>query len=219
MTKKSRLLNKLQHENILRFLDWVRTEKNVYIFFEFSNGGDLKRFLNLRGGYLEEELAAIILKQVAIGLKYLSENKVMHRDIKLENILMHFPNYKGKGSCPDEYIMNFDYEKEPIEVTICDLGFSKEYQQERPGQTFWGTPQNMAPEIILSEEYDTMIDVWAFGIVMYELLVGIPPFNAKNQLKLAWKIINEGTYRIPRATMLSKEGVQLLTSCLKFNLK
>jgi len=119
------IMMSIKHPNILRFLEAKKTKNNIYIFIEFCNGGDLRRFLDLKGGKLDEKIVSTIIKQIADGLNHLNDNDAMHRDLKLDNILLNFPNYKGTGTVPDSYIENFDTENDEIEVIIGDLGFAR----------------------------------------------------------------------------------------------
>lgn len=125
LVQEIEIMMKIKHENILRFLEAKKTSNNIYIFVEFCNGGDLRRLLELKEGRLEESLVRKIVKQIAAGLNYLNENNAMHRDLKLDNILINFPNSKSGKVVSDEYIEKFDHEKEEIEVIIGDLGFAK----------------------------------------------------------------------------------------------
>lgn len=108
-------MRQVDHPNILRLLDVLQSKSAMYLLVELCNGGDLRRFLKLRER-LSEDLVREIIKQTASGLCYLNENEMIHRDLKLENILVHFPGYNGKGLVSNEYIKNFNYEKEEVEI-------------------------------------------------------------------------------------------------------
>mmetsp|Transcript_2975 Transcript_2975/g.2744 ORF Transcript_2975/g.2744 Transcript_2975/m.2744 type:complete len:200 (-) Transcript_2975:1020-1619(-) len=125
LTKEIEILMKIQHANIVRFLEAKKSSNNIYIFMEFCNGGSLRRFVELQDGKLEEELVQQITQQIAAGLNHLNDNGAMHRDLKLDNIMLNFPKYTGSGSVPDEYIEEFDYTNEELEVIIGDLGFAR----------------------------------------------------------------------------------------------
>lgn len=207
----------ITHDNILRFLEAKKTSNNIYIFFEFCNGGDLRRFVDLHDGKLNEKLCKVILKQIAEGLSHLNEKKTMHRDLKLDNILLNFPDYEGEGSVSNDYLMNFDVTKDRIEVIIGDLGFARSLNVGL-AESYCGTPLNMAPEIMNGEYYDTKVDIWSFGTIMYELLVGFTPFTGQDPHDLA-NNVNVGQYGVPKNIKLSLQCLDLLNRCLQFNAK
>lgn len=192
----------IKHDNILRFLEAKKTSNNIYIFFEFCNGGDLRRLLDLKGGKLDESLTQIIVKQLVEGLNHLNDNKSMHRDLKLDNILINFPDYNGEATVPDEYIQDFDPTEERIEVIIGDLGFARNLGQQDMATSYCGTPLNMAPEIINGRHYDTKVDIWSLGTMIYELLVGFAPFTGVDPYDLA-NNVNAGNYGVPKNIKLS----------------
>ncbi|CAI2362020.1 unnamed protein product [Moneuplotes crassus] len=216
LIKEIELLIKIQHDNIIRFLEAKKTSNNIYIFMELCNGGTLRRFLDLQDGKLEEELVQKITKQIAEGLNHLNENEAMHRDLKLDNILLNFPKYEGDGIVPDEYIEEFDHEKEEIEVIIGDLGFARSIGEDELTTSYCGTPVNMAPEIMNRESYNSKVDIWSLGTMIYELLVGFSPFIGKTQEELAEKV-NYGEYGIPKNLNVSLSFLSLVNKCLQFN--
>jgi len=156
------------------------------------------------------------MKQVAIGLQHLYQNKVMHRDLKLDNILINFPEYAHEGTCPESYLKDFNLEKEPIEVVIGDLGFARSLDPTTLAESYCGTPLNMAPEIMMGEQYDTKVDIWSFGTMMYELLVGFTPFTGMDPHDLA-KNVSHGDYGIPKQIKLSLQCLDLLHRCLQYD--
>jgi serine/threonine-protein kinase ULK/ATG1 len=206
----------LRQERILNFLEAKKTSNNIYIFFEFCNGGDLRRLLELKGGKFDEKLAKEIIRQIAEGLVYLDQNKVMHRDLKLDNILIHFPDYKGEDSASDEYLKDFDIECDNIEVVIGDLGFAKALDAKDMTKSYCGTPLNMAPEIMNGKYYNTKVDIWSLGTMMYELLVGFSPFTGIDPHDLADRV-NQGDYGVPKNIKLSLKCLEFLHKCLQFD--
>ncbi len=125
LVQEIEIMMSITHKNILRFLEAKKTKNNIYIFVEFCNGGDLRRLLELMGGKLPEGFVKRIVKQIALGLDHLNERGAMHRDLKLDNILINFPEFEEGKVVPDEFIEEFDYETQEIEVIIGDLGFAK----------------------------------------------------------------------------------------------
>jgi len=208
------IMMNMDHPNILRFLEAKKTQNNIYIFMEFCNGRDLSTLLELKDGKLSENLVRKIIKQVASGLQYLNEKGVMHRDLKLANILVHFPEYSGKGSVSDVYIEEFDHEEEDIEIVIGDLGFAKSVQGGEITTSYCGTPLNMAPEVMNGDQYTSQVDIWSLGTIIYELLVGFAPFIGEDARDLANRI-NKGDYGVPKNVKLSLNCIDLLSKCLQ----
>lgn len=210
------MMKRADHANILRYIETLMTQNNIYIFFEYCNGGNLKQFINLYRGKMNEKVAKVILKQIAQGLSYLNEIDVVHRDLKLENILLHFPKWKGSKEVSNEYLMNFNYETDKFEVVICDFGFSKVVNKEELTKTTLGTPAYMAPEIHNKQEYWNKVDIWAFGVIMYQLLFGFFPFSGRN-LNAVKDCINNGCYGLPKYISLSLHCFDLMNKWLQFD--
>lgn len=119
------LMLNLRHENILNCLEVTKSSNNIYLFIELCNGGDLKRLLKAKGGRVDEKLAFTIALQIAKGLKYLNVQEVIHRDLKLDNIMINFPNQKESKRVKQKFLEEFDPSNEDIEVIIGDLGFAR----------------------------------------------------------------------------------------------
>ena len=143
--------------------------------------------------------------------------KVLHRDVKLANILIHFKDNDMQK------VLNKAKWKEykrtapligRVEVVIADLGFAKEMSKDGDlTQTMCGTPVYMAPEILQGKAYDHKVDVWSLGTVFYEMLTGFTPFTGKNKADLR-NNIEVGNYRFPKSIKMSLEGLDFLNCCL-----
>jgi serine/threonine-protein kinase ULK2 len=209
------VMMQLKHDNILRFLEAKKTYNNIYIFFEFCNGGDLRGFLEARGGKLDEKVTKVIIKQLAEGLNHLNQNKAMHRDLKLDNILLHFPEFSGPGKVDSDFLKDFNPDEQKMEVIIGDLGFARSLGVNNVAESYCGTPLNMAPEIMNGRKYNSKVDIWSLGTMMYELLVGFTPFTGHDPYDLAERV-NEGVYGVPKHIKLSLTCLDLLNKCLTF---
>ncbi|KAK9888356.1 hypothetical protein WA026_000610 [Henosepilachna vigintioctopunctata] len=163
----------LYEKNILaavRFPFFVHLEyfykDNSYLYFimPFISGGEM--FTHLRRlKRFDEPLAKFYSSQVVLGLEYLHNLDIVYRDLKPENILLDAQGY----------------------IKIADLGFCKIVRGRT--WTLCGTPEYLAPEIILSKGYNKSVDWWSFGIFIYELNAGMPPFNAMDPMRLYEKIV------------------------------
>ena len=124
---------------------------------EHGGGLSLMNYLRTKSGKrLDEEEAKVIFKQIAEGLQYLHQKNVAHRDMKLENILID----------------------EEGNVKIIDFGFSLVTPKTKPLNVCCGTPSYMSPELMARKNYyGHLVDIWALGIILYILVVGVFPFK------------------------------------------
>lgn len=151
-----KLHKKINHPNIISFIDYLSVGHYLYILLEHAANGCLFFYIHSISGLIEA-VALRIMWQVAEATQYLHQNKIIHRDLKPENIL-------------------FD---ENFNVKICDFGWSSFIDAEDTRQTVCGTFEYMAPEMLTlgKVSYDHKLDVWCMGILLYEILHGNPPFS------------------------------------------
>lgn len=176
-----------------------------------SNGGSLERLVECQGGRISEALAQEITRQICNGLACLHEKNILHRDLKLENILINFPERYQESQVSDEFLEEFDINNEGIEVIIGDLGLAKRLEKNVLADTLCGTPLNMAPEVFFRDYYDSSADIWSLGTIIYEMLVGDSPFISQTYHELQLRL-NNGQYKIPRSLNLSVECIDLIHS-------
>ena len=131
--------------------------KFVYIVYEKANGGNLFELIKSGHHFSNEELAKIFA-EITRGLIYLKKRNIIHRDLKLENILVHQEE--------DQLTHQIEYH-----IKITDFGCSCQYFNKKP-TTICGTAEYLAPEICNFKPYDFAIDTWALGVIMYELISG-----------------------------------------------
>lgn len=189
---------------------------------QYCNGGDLDDLRQLRGRFTEQE-ARYFLSQIIKGFKAIHDMNVLHRDLKLANILVHFKNIAQEKVLEGGQQLK-DFKKTTplighVDVAIADLGFAKQLQQEQDlTQTMCGTPLYMAPEILKGQRYDHKVDVWSLGAVFYEMLTGFTPFTGRNKEDLK-RNLESGDYRFPKHIKMSLEGLDFLNCCLQHNPK
>jgi len=164
------ILPQLNHPNIIKFYEYFETSSKLFIITELCSGGDLFDRLAQREFYTEVD-AQKILRTLASVLEYCHKKKIVHRDLKPENILILTPD-----------------EDSPIKVA--DFGFATILDSEGYANTLLGTLRYCAPEVLLKKRYDAAVDCWTFGVIMYTLLVGYPPFHSENPNELYHKIIH-----------------------------
>ena len=159
------LMKKLNHPNITKILEMFEDEKYFMIIMEYINGGNLFSFVKKRRK-LSEKTAKFLFRQIILGIKYIHEQNIVHRDIKLENLLIDLNN----------------------NVKICDFGIGRKIKNKNQLlHDQCGTLMYMAPEILLSSKekgYEGFpVDIWSSGISLYIMLSGTLPFNYKNKKK------------------------------------
>ena len=213
------ILRHINNEYTIKLYDMTSDLNYIYLVFEYCNGGDLqmclKRQLELHKHSFSQEQVQHIMKQVISGFVYLHSSKILHRDIKLENILVQFPTEEDKN--------NLNILKAKIKIT--DFGFSRYLKGDNLAKSVLGSPNSMDPHILKKMAridndndyaYDQKADIWSLGVVTYELLIGCPPFEASSYEELLEKI-EKGKYRIPHQVILSTEAISFLNGMLQYN--
>ncbi|XP_016062096.1 PREDICTED: serine/threonine-protein kinase 33 isoform X2 [Miniopterus natalensis] len=173
------ILKRVKHEHIIHLEQVFETPKKMYLVMELCEDGELKEMLNKKGHFSENETRWII-QSLASAIAYLHSNDIVHRDLKLENIMV-------KSSFTDDNNeMNLN-----IKVTDFGLAVKKHGGSEAMLQTTCGTPIYMAPEVINAHDYSQQCDIWSIGVIMYMLLCGEAPFLAGSEERL-FELIRKG---------------------------
>eukprot|EP01083_Nonionella_stella_P000595 1681_1 len=160
------ILSQLNHPNIIRLLDWFETTSEICVVTEFATG---ELFEILEGDRtLPEDVVRTIAVQLVQALKYLHSNRVIHRDMKPQNILI-----TSDGS-----------------VKLCDFGFARSMSYNTVVlHSIKGTPLYMSPELVQERPYNHTSDLWSLGAILYELYVGQPPFYTNSIYTLIHMIV------------------------------
>ncbi|KAJ3019114.1 UNVERIFIED_CONTAM: spindle assembly checkpoint kinase, partial [Siphonaria sp. JEL0065] len=180
----------LRHPNILRLYGYFYDAKRVYLILEYAANGELYKQLR-KCNRFSEDLAAKYICQMADALHYLHKKHVIHRDIKPENLLI---GLKG-------------------ELKIADFGWSVHAPNTRR-QTLCGTLDYLPPEMVEGKEHTDAVDLWSLGVLCYEFLVGVPPFEDRSSFKATYRRIAKVDLKIP--DFLSKEAGDLITRLLQY---
>lgn len=137
----------IKSPHVIGFVELIITKNNYYCITEYANGGSLQGLLNLYKRF-PELVARKILKQIIAGCKAMYDVQVMHRDLKLDNILIHFPDRDSFVKITDEELKSIDLIKENFVIKIADLGFAREIEDEKKKRryTYVGSPLLMPPE-------------------------------------------------------------------------
>mmetsp|Transcript_70909 Transcript_70909/g.207774 ORF Transcript_70909/g.207774 Transcript_70909/m.207774 type:complete len:716 (-) Transcript_70909:287-2434(-) len=156
----------LKHENVLRLYKHFEDNDTVYLLLEYCAKGELYQLLRTcRGRRFTEDVAKHYFVQVARGLAYLHSQNIVHRDLKPENLLVNHDDV----------------------LKIADFGWCAVSSVTRT--TFCGTLDYLAPEMIQGRGHNHTLDIWSLGILLYEMVVGRPPFQSTNHVMLITKIL------------------------------
>ena len=197
------ILKKLSHPNIVKIYEFYISNSHYYIITEFCKEGEL--FSYIKNKYSERQLA-VLFYQVFSGLWYLHDNKILHRDIKLENIMI---SKKEKDNESGE---------ELFWVKIIDFGTAKIFEKNKKEKDVVGSSYYIAPEV-LKQNYNEKCDTWSVGVILYMMLVGRAPFDGKDDEEIISKI-NSGEYnsKEPRLLKHSPEVRDLVSKLLQKDL-
>ena len=166
-------MERLDHPLVIRLFETVESSRRIHLVMEYLGTSNLCTHVKAKRKLPEDEARRYFV-QIAQGLEYMHVQSIIHRDIKLENVL-------------------FDDEKN---AKLIDFGFSVQCKDKKL-KVFCGTPSYMAPEIVKRTEYrGKPIDIWSLGVVLYAMMSGCFPFSAKTYPDLYKKII-KGHFRFP----------------------
>ena len=214
-----KILKEIDHPNIIKLYDVKENNQNYYLVMEYCNGGGLSDCLDYHMKQFRkpfsEEVVQYLMKQIVSGLSYLHGKHILHRDIKLDNILVKFDSEE------DRQKKNMLKAK----VKIIDFGFARYLDPKQLAFSTLGSPINMEPGILRKLNrmensrdygYDEKADIWSLGTICYEMLIGKCTFDAGSMKELLGKV-ESGNYLLP--TSLSKEAASFLNGMLQYDPK
>uniref|UniRef100_A0A061RYX8 Meiosis-specific serine/threonine-protein kinase MEK1 n=1 Tax=Tetraselmis sp. GSL018 TaxID=582737 RepID=A0A061RYX8_9CHLO len=201
--KEIDILCSLEHENLLKLIEYFVQGNQIYLFTELVPGGDLTKILHELES-LPEETAKVIFVQLLRGIKHMHERNIAHRDLKLENILVG-------SDVPGDF----------SQIKIVDFGLAKHVDNRGYLTTVCGSPQYVAPEVLQihpgagSSVYGPKVDMWGAGVVLYLLLAGYPPFDGEAHHELFAQVM-EGrfSFDMPVWDSVSPEAKDLICHLL-----
>lgn len=168
--KEAQAAAALVHPNIIQVFEVNQAGDKHYIAQEYVHGQNLKQVID-RDGAFSLVLAVNIIRQVALALSKAAENKITHRDIKPDNIML---TADGQAKVAD-----FGLARIELDESLTKAGMTM------------GTPLYMSPEQIESNDVDIRSDIYSLGITFYHMLSGNPPFQAESVMQIAWQHVNE----------------------------
>jgi len=163
------ILQKLVHPFLVNLNYSFQTSEKLYFIMDYINGGELFFHLQKEHKFTPERVK-FYCAEIILGLEYLHNSGVVYRDLKPENILL----------------------TEDGHIVMTDFGISKEglVAEDARTQTFCGTPEYLAPEVLEGKGYTKAVDWWSFGTLMYEMLTGLPPFYSQDVQQMYFKIMH-----------------------------
>ena len=214
-----KILNEVNHKNIIKLYDVKETSTLYYLVMEYCNGGGLSDCLEYHIKQyrkpFSEEVVQYLMRQIMDGIDYLHGKQILHRDIKLDNILVQFDSEE------DRIKKNMLKAK----VKIIDFGFARYLDKKQLAYSTLGSPINMEPGILRKLNkmensrdygYDEKADIWSLGTICYEMLIGKCTFDANSMKELIGKV-EKGNYLLP--TSISKEAASFLNGMLQYDPK
>ena len=191
--QEAKILNMLDHPNIARLLEVFENKGNIFCVMEYAKEGDILNLIRNQGP-LDEKTARFIIIQVAHGLKHCHSKNVLHRDIKLDNVLLS-DNYTAK---------------------LCDFGISRVVKKDEIIFEDCGTPAYTAPELVSGKGYSGFqADVWSMGIMLFVMVTGKMPFKDKSMSQeILHQLILKGDFSFPPEINLSEDLKHLISRML-----
>jgi len=192
-----KVLRSANHPFVARLRYAFQSASRLYLLTDFFGGGELLEHIR-RSGRFSEAQARFFVAEVALGLEYLHERGICHRDLKPENVLLDLDGH----------------------VRLTDFGLAKMGLRTALTSTMCGTPEYLPPEVFRRQSYACELDWWSFGVLIFEMLEGRPPFRDPNESRL-FQMIMDGHFcfehvHSTEATSLVRE---LLTPDLALRLK
>lgn len=165
------ILASVEHPFIVNLIESFQDESNLYLAFEFIQGGEIFRLLR-KENIFPNDVTLFYIAEITLALQYLHQRQIAYRDLKPENLLVGSDGH----------------------IKITDFGFAKKIEDR--SYSLCGTPEYLAPEIILGQGHNHGVDWWSLGVLLYELLAGSTPFFDTNPCDIYVKIA-VGYYEFP----------------------
>ena len=184
-------LSKLRHPFIVNMNCAFQDYENLYLVMDLLTGGDLRYHICRIRKFTEEE-TKFFISCLLLGLEYIHNNNIIHRDIKPENLVSDENGY----------------------IRITDFGVAKINKEDNSSETS-GTPGYMAPEVLLGQNHSFSVDFFAIGIMGYEFMFGVRPYNGKNRKEIKQMVLKKQAKIDEEETDWSLESIDFINQCLK----
>ncbi|KAM9193054.1 cGMP-dependent protein kinase 2 isoform 1-T1 [Mergus octosetaceus] len=190
---EKRILEQICSPFIVKLYRTFKDSKYVYMLLEACLGGELWSLLRDRGSF-DEPTTKFCVGCVTEALDYLHHIGIVYRDLKPENLILDAEGY----------------------IKLVDFGFAKKIGSGQKTWTFCGTPEYVAPEVILSKGHDFSVDFWSLGILVYELLTGSPPFSGADQM-VTYNLILKGIEKLDFPKIITRRPEDLIRRLCRQN--
>ena len=194
--RENSILKLVRHPNLVTLLDYFEDSENIYIIMELLDGGDVFSYLD-KNKKVTEKNAAKIMRQVALGIRYMNCYGLIHRDLKPENLV-------------------FSKKDDISSLKIIDYGLAKTLGHKETAIDSIGTINYLAPEIFTRTPYGGKVDIWSMGVILYLLIAHRLPFDDPNEDQLAKQItFAQQEYPSDLFSGVSKGCIDLIDKCLE----
>ncbi|NXI99876.1 KGP2 kinase, partial [Psophia crepitans] len=190
---EKKILEQICSPFIVKLYRTFKDNKYVYMLLEACLGGELWSLLRDRGSF-DEATTKFCVGCVTEAFDYLHHIGIIYRDLKPENLILDAEGY----------------------IKLVDFGFAKKIGSGQKTWTFCGTPEYVAPEVILSKGHDFSVDFWSLGILVYELLTGSPPFSGTDQM-MTYNLILKGIEKLDFPKVITRRPEDLIRRLCRQN--
>ena len=187
---EKKILENLNYQFLVGMDFCFQTQERIYFVMNFIRGGELFNHL-YECKFFPEKKARFYSAIIGLSLEYLHTHGIVYRDIKPDNILIDEDGY----------------------LKLADFGMAKMLKDQEKAFSICGTPEYFAPEIITREGHNKSADWWSYGVLLYEMLCGIPPFYSKNTKKM-FELITKAELKFPKLINISEEAKDLIQKLL-----
>ena len=210
------ILNYLDHKNIVKFVEVKKTKKNFFLIFEYCNGGTLSnslaKYMEKNGKPFPEEIVQHLMRQIIDAFQHLENKRLVHRLLNLDNILLNYED--------EEDLNNLNLMKAQVKISDFGITVLNDYEYDDNDLFFINTvysdpfyPTKNEP-LSNSQKIKGKSDIWSIGVICYEMLIGKPPFDAKDKEEFL-KNVEKGNVSLP--STLSLEVISFIKAMLQPN--